>query len=173
MRWGGFPRVLQHQAVCPSETLFLRISASLRQHRDTGKHSPLLSTLGALCSQLGRTDTESWCRRVNSTAQSTAAPHPNEIFHAWVLYSVMSNSLRLHGLSGIGCHFLLQGIFLTQGSNLHLLHWQVDSLLLSHHLLPNSIAHFNSPLKITNCILSASFQNKQNHTFAIATFLPE
>ena len=29
-----------------------------------------------------------------------------------------------------GCHFLLQGIFLTQGSNLHLLHlldWQVDS----------------------------------------------
>ena len=31
------------------------------------------------------------------------------------------------------CHFLLQGIFLTQGSNLHLLYWQVDSILL-HHL---------------------------------------
>ena len=31
------------------------------------------------------------------------------------------------------CHFLLQGIFLTQGSNPHLLYWQVDSLLL-HHL---------------------------------------
>ena len=29
--------------------------------------------------------------------------------------------------TGAGCHFLLQGIFLTQGSNLHLLHWQVDS----------------------------------------------
>ena len=29
--------------------------------------------------------------------------------------------------SGLGCHFLLQGIFLTQGSNLCLLHWQVDS----------------------------------------------
>ena len=30
-----------------------------------------------------------------------------------------------------GCHFLLQGILPTQGSNphvLHLLHWQVDSL---------------------------------------------
>ena len=27
-----------------------------------------------------------------------------------------------------GCHFLLQGIFPTQGSNQHLLHWQVDSL---------------------------------------------
>ena len=33
---------------------------------------------------------------------------------------------------GVGCHFLLQGIFPTQGLNLHLLHWQVNSLLLSH-----------------------------------------
>ena len=33
------------------------------------------------------------------------------------------------------CHFLLQGIFPTQGLNwglLHLLHWKVDSLPLSH-----------------------------------------
>ena len=29
-----------------------------------------------------------------------------------------------------GCHFLLQGIFLTQGSHLHLLNWQADSSLL-------------------------------------------
>ena len=35
--------------------------------------------------------------------------------------------------TGVGCHFLLQGIFLTQGSNSLLLHWQVDSLPL-HHL---------------------------------------
>ena len=28
--------------------------------------------------------------------------------------------------TGVGCHFLLQGIFLTQGLNLPLLHWQVD-----------------------------------------------
>ena len=33
--------------------------------------------------------------------------------------------------TGVGCHFLLQGIFPTQGSNLHLLHWQLDSLPLS------------------------------------------
>ena len=26
--------------------------------------------------------------------------------------------------TGVGCHFLLQGIFLTQGSNPSLLHWQ-------------------------------------------------
>ena len=31
----------------------------------------------------------------------------------------------------MGCHFLLQRIFLTQGLNLHLLHWQVDSLSLA------------------------------------------
>ena len=56
--------------------------------------------------------------------------------------------------TGVGCHFLLQGIFLTQGSNLHLLsllnwqilqhctHWealslillQLNSLLLSHFM---------------------------------------
>ena len=37
--------------------------------------------------------------------------------------------------TGVGCHFLLQGNFLTQGSNWCLwrfLHWPVDSLPLSH-----------------------------------------
>ena len=29
--------------------------------------------------------------------------------------------------TAVGCHFLLQGIFLTQGSNLCLLHWQADA----------------------------------------------
>ena len=36
--------------------------------------------------------------------------------------------------TGVDCHALLQGIFPTQGSNLHLLcflHWQVDSLPLA------------------------------------------
>ena len=36
----------------------------------------------------------------------------------------------------VGCHFLLQGIFPTQGLNLRLLHWQADSLLLSHQGSP-------------------------------------
>jgi len=34
--------------------------------------------------------------------------------------------------AGVGCHFLLQGIFLTLGLNLHLLHWQADYLPPSH-----------------------------------------
>ena len=62
-------------------------------------------------------------------------------------HSVASDSLRPHGRyparllcpwdsagkkTGVGCHFFLQGIFLAQGLNLHLLHWQADSLLLHH-----------------------------------------
>ena len=61
-------------------------------------------------------------------------------------HSVISDSLQPYGLwparflcpwdspgkdTGVGCHFLLQGIFLTQGANLSLLHWQADSLPLS------------------------------------------
>ena len=37
--------------------------------------------------------------------------------------------------TGVGCHTLLQRKFPTQGSNpglLHLLHWQVNSIPLSH-----------------------------------------
>ena len=75
---------------------------------------------------------------------------------------IMYDSLRPHGLycarlfclwnlpgenTGEGCHFLLQGIFLTQGSNLHLfclLHCQVDSLRL---------CHLGSPLLVTVFII--------------------
>ena len=49
-------------------------------------------------------------------------------------YSPSGSSV--HGIfpgnnTGVACHSLLQGIFLIQGSNSHLLHWQMDSLLLS------------------------------------------
>ena len=72
-----------------------------------------------------------------------------------VLCSVVFESLWPHGLqptrllcrwyfpgknTEVGCHFLLQGIFLTQGSNLcllSLLHWQADSLPLSHLRSPS------------------------------------
>ena len=52
--------------------------------------------------------------------------------------SVVSDSLRPHGLyspwnspgqnTGVGSHFLLQGIFPTQGSNPGVLHCRADSL---------------------------------------------
>ena len=51
-------------------------------------------------------------------------------------YSLPGSSV--HGIFlgkniAVGCQALLQGIFPTQGLNLHFLHWQADSLLLSHH----------------------------------------
>ena len=64
-----------------------------------------------------------------------------------VSHSAMSNSLWPHELwpigllclwnpwgktTGMGCHFLLQGIFPAQESNLGLLHWQADAGPLSH-----------------------------------------
>ena len=36
----------------------------------------------------------------------------------------------------VACHALFQGIFLTQGSNPHLLDWQADCLTLSHQGSP-------------------------------------
>ena len=46
-------------------------------------------------------------------------------------------SSSVHGIfpvknTGVGCYFLFHSIFLTQGSNLCLLHCQAGSLLLSH-----------------------------------------
>ena len=52
------------------------------------------------------------------------------------LWTAARQALFIPGKNtGVGWHFLHQGIFPTQGSNpcfLHLLHWQADSLPLSH-----------------------------------------
>ena len=51
----------------------------------------------------------------------------------WAVAHQAPLSMRFPGKNtGVGCHFLLQGIFPTQGSNPGLLLWQADSLLLSH-----------------------------------------
>ena len=88
-------------------------------------------------------------------------------------HSVLSNSLQPHGMQparllcpwdspgknpGAGCHFLLQGVFLTQGSSphlLHLLHWQADVLPLSY--MPHT--HTHTPL-LTGLFLLVPFTNK-------------
>ena len=50
----------------------------------------------------------------------------------WTVACQVPLSMRFPGKNtGVGCHFL-QGIFLTQGSNPHLLHWKANSLSLSH-----------------------------------------
>ena len=60
--------------------------------------------------------------------------HPTTRVKGKWSHSVMSNSLWPHGLlrpwdspgknTGVDCHFLLQGIFLTQGLNPGLQHWR-------------------------------------------------
>ena len=80
--------------------------------------------------------------------------------HVWVFVAPCSVPARLLCLwnfpcksIGVGCHFLLQGIFPVQGWNwllLHLLHYHVNSLPL-HHLgspqvsssIANLICNFN------------------------------
>ena len=87
------------------------------------------------------------CNHITAISASILTGHPSGAMLFFSL-SVMSNSsatpkdcsptwfLCPWDFPGknteIGCHFLLQGIFPTQGLNTPLLHWQVDSLLLSH-----------------------------------------
>ena len=49
---------------------------------------------------------------------------------------------------GVGFQFLFQGIFMTQGSNLGLLHWQANSLVLSHQGSPVFPIRYYKILKI-------------------------
>ena len=49
--------------------------------------------------------------------------------------AVADGLLSVHGIPQarkLGCHLLVQGIFPPQGLNPGLLHWQADSLPLSH-----------------------------------------
>ena len=67
--------------------------------------------------------------------------HAQALSHVWlsvILWTVACQAplpTRFSKNTGVDCHALLQGIFLTQVSSpylLSLLHWQADSLLLSY-----------------------------------------
>ena len=108
----------------------------------------------------------------------------------------MSDSLRSHGLlstrllcpwdfpgksTGVGCHFLLQGIFLTQGSNPALVHCRQTFYPLSHQGSPTitqhtlkarktSFVNFFYFLTLQYCIGFAIYQNESAtgiHVFSI------
>ena len=64
--------------------------------------------------------------------------------------------------TGLGCHFLLQGISLTQGLNprlLYLLHWQVGSLPLHHLRSTNKEVAYGRD----NLYISEIKQELENH----------
>ena len=92
--------------------------------------------------------------------------------------SVMSNSLWPHELpasllspwnfpgknTGADCHFLFQGIFLTRGLNLHLLHWQ--AFLTTEPPGPNEQLYFQIlKQKKKNYILDFPVQKSHSATF--------
>ena len=55
--------------------------------------------------------------------------------------------------TGVDCHLLLQGIVPTQGLNPHLLHWQPDSLPLSHQGSPmNQLSTTKGTLLLLNML---------------------
>ena len=82
--------------------------------------------------------------------------HRFELMWKSVTYSVMSDPLRLHGLQltsllcpwsslgkniGVGCHSLLQGIFLTQGSR----KGKERRSVMSDSLRPHRLQHARAP----------------------------
>ena len=62
--------------------------------------------------------------------------------------------------SGVGCYFLLQGIFPTQGSNPLLLHWQVDYFLVRHLESPR----LSRLLQIDRVFIACNFFFMQSFT---------
>ena len=80
------------------------------------------------------------------------------------------------GNAGVGCHFLLHCFFLTQGSNLHLLHRHTESLLLSHQKSPQSLetcgtythihtythTHTHTHTPLCNCQIDGGYRNLQH-----------
>ena len=93
--------------------------------------------------------------------------------HELISHSVVFDAVRLHGLypawlisprtppgknTGVGSHSLLQGIFPTQGSNLHLLwrlHWQTCSLPSEP---PGEGGHYKALVQFSHSAVSNSLQ---------------
>ena len=76
--------------------------------------------------------------------------------------------------TGVGCHFLLQGIFPTQGSNpglLHLLHWQADSLPLRHLGTPKKTTEYSYRKSQYQAVLSPQVQLSLHHCLSVVSKL--
>ena len=71
---------------------------------------------------------------------------PHELYLLWLFNSLGKNT-------GVGSHSLLQGIFLTQGLNLALLHCRLILYHLSHHRSPFIHLHHSPYPFIHPCIL--------------------
>ena len=69
------------------------------------------------------------CVHADSVVSDSLPPHELQLTRLLYPWNFSGNN------TGVGCHFLLHGIFPIQGLNpcfLHLLHWQADSSPLKH-----------------------------------------
>ena len=76
--------------------------------------------------------------------------------------------------TGMGCHFLLKGLFLTQGLNPHLLrllHWQADSLPLAPFGRPSQVYCCCSVAKL--CSILCDPMDCSTPGFPVLHYLPE
>ena len=123
-----------------------------------------MSTIRDLIIMISRT--EDYSTMVHNHAQSCStlcnpmdSSPPGSSLHAIVLTKN----------TGIGCHFLRQGIFLTQALNLCLLPWQVYSLALSHLGIPtlqkNSWIHDNKLFTLKEFVQHDPMKQNFKHFF--------
>ena len=62
---------------------------------------------------------------------------------AWTIAHQAPLSMEFSGKdTGVDCHFLLQGIFLTQGLNLSLFRLQIGRQILNHYATWEAPSHF-------------------------------
>ena len=73
----------------------------------------------------------------------------------------------------VGLHFLFQGIFLTQELNLHLLHWQVNSLPLSHLEIISGLGTIAVVVKLLSHVQFLGPHGKHHSRHLCLHYLPE
>ena len=115
-------------------------------------HAKSLQSCPILCDPMGCRPPGSSIHGVLTSAIISASVHstPSQISNAlhqslyppvWMI-SCLLNSFRVElwkWNTGLGCHFLLQGIFLTQGLNLGLLHWFFTTELVEKPSAPLTV----------------------------------
>ena len=98
--------------------------------------------LGAPIFCLESVEQLSWCSLLTAFCssqplyQATGGGAVQSLSHVWLSVTLWTVAMLLclwnspGKNTGVGCHFLLQGVFLTLGLSPHLLQWQADSLPL-------------------------------------------
>ena len=107
-----------------------------RKQQDSAMHYPsiknkLIKNVNLQCKILNAKSSQYFCNKVHACSVVSDSLQPCGLKPARLLCPWNSPGKN----TGVSCHSFLQGIFLTQGSNPHLLHlphWQEDSLPLTN-----------------------------------------